>query len=335
MLSEDHKATAAERVRRGLRHATAPARRVIFRTGRAARMNGLIVWWVVVGILIAGPVAAQHESGRLAAARNLYVSARYEEALEVLDALRGDAHPDRKSVEKYRSLCLLALGRAADAERAIAAVVTADPTYQPDEAEASPRVRATFAEVRRQLLPGIATARYVAAKATYDRREWAAAAEQFQLVLALIDDPDTGGRLADLRLLAAGFLELSAQAALPVPPRAEAEPPSPVPSVETPVEADPDRIYGAIDDDVTPPVALRQDLPKVPSGVTATAKPRGLVEIVIDEQGRVISMAIRESIQPAYDLQILAAARDWKYEPATRLGRPVRFRKLIQITVTR
>lgn len=323
MLVEDHKAPAAERVRRG--------------PGGAARMNALIVWWIIITILIAGPVAAQHESARLAAARNLYVSARYEEALEVLDALRGDAHPDRKSVEKYRSLCLLALGRTADAERAIAAVVTADPTYQPDEAEASPRVRATFAEVRRQLLPGIATARYAAAKATYDRREWAAAAEQFQLVLGLIDDPDTGGRLADLRLLAAGFLELSAHSALPVPPGPEAQPPEREPSAETAAEAeaDPDRIYGAMDDDVMPPVALRQDLPKVPSGVTATAKARGLLDIVIDEQGRVISMAIRESIQPAYDLQILAAARDWKYEPATRLGLPVRFRKLIQITVSR
>jgi hypothetical protein len=32
---------------------------------------------------------------------------------------------------------------------------------------------------------------------------------------------------------------------------------------------------------------------------------------------------------------LLAAARDWKYKPATVEGVPVKFRKLIQITVDR
>jgi TonB family protein len=56
---------------------------------------------------------------------------------------------------------------------------------------------------------------------------------------------------------------------------------------------------------------------------------------VIDEQGRVVSMAMRGSIHPAYDRQLLLAARDWKYEPATLNGHPVKFRKLIQIAVQR
>ena len=54
----------------------------------------------------------------------------------------SNAVADRKSIEQYRSLCLLALGRGTEAESAIAAVVTADPSYLPGEAEASPRVRA-------------------------------------------------------------------------------------------------------------------------------------------------------------------------------------------------
>jgi hypothetical protein len=53
-----------------------------------------------------------------------------------------------------------------------------DPTYQPSEAEASPRVRSVFTEVRQRLLPEIATARYAAAKATYDRKEWKAAEQR-------------------------------------------------------------------------------------------------------------------------------------------------------------
>lgn len=284
---------------------------------------------------LAAPAAAQVDAGALGAARDLYASARYDEALAMLNGLQG--HADRRSIEQYRSLCLLALGRSTEAESAIAAVVTAEPTYQPGEAEASPRVRTTFTEVRRRLLPELATSRYVAAKGLYDRREWAAAEEQFALVLALIDDPDMAGKLADLRVLAAGFLELSAKAATPPPP-----PPAPAPelvplSVTAPAVLQPaaGKIYSMDDEGVTPAATLRQDVPRVPAAVVGLAKPRGLIEVVIDEQGRVIEMAVRGSIHPTYDTQLLSAARDWKYQPATWNGMPVKFRKLIQIAVRR
>src|SRR4051794_35728372 len=167
----------------------------------------------------------------LGAARDLYASARYDEALAVLNDLRPADTPgassDRKSIEQYRSLCLLALGRGSEAETAIAAVVTADPGYLPGDAEASPRVRAAFSDVRKRLLPDIAGKRYADAKATFDRKEYARATPQSRQVLALLDDPDRGGRLADLRPLSAGFLDLSG-AATPPP-----EPPKPVPAPVT------------------------------------------------------------------------------------------------------
>src|SRR5215216_7545929 len=114
-----------------------------------------------------GPSAPMTRGGMLGAARDLYASARYDEALSVLNGLRGGEAADRKAVEQYRSLCLLALGRPAEAETAIAAVVTADPTYRPGESEAAPRVRATFSDVRKRLLPEITSARYQVAKAAY------------------------------------------------------------------------------------------------------------------------------------------------------------------------
>src|SRR4051794_22321934 len=161
----------------------------------------------------------------LGAARDLYASARYDEALAVLNDLRPADTPgassDLKSIEQYRSLCLLALGRGSEAETAIAAVVTADPAYLPGDAEASPRVRAAFSDVRKRLLPDIAARRYADAKATFDRKDFTRATMQFTQVLTLIDDPDMGGRLADMRTLAAGFLDL-AVAATPRP-----EPPKP------------------------------------------------------------------------------------------------------------
>lgn len=302
-------------------------------------MRTALVTTFIVLTGLAAPVAAQTD-GPLAAAKSLYASARYDEALAMLNNLRAGDASDRRSVEQYRSLCLLALGRATEAESAIAAVVAADPTYQPGDDE-SPRVRATFADVRRRLLPDIATSRYKSAKASYDRRDWPAAEQQFKVVLALIDDPATGGKLADLRVLTVGFLELSERAAAPPPaPKPEplpaairsTPPPPAMPQVTGP---QPGKIYSLDDNQVIPPIVVRQAIPSVPAHVMNMASPRGVLEVVIDEQGRPISVAMRGSIHPAYDGLLMTAARDFKYRPATFAGTPVRFRKLIQVTVKR
>jgi TonB family protein len=71
----------------------------------------------------------------------------------------------------------------------------------------------------------------------------------------------------------------------------------------------------------------------VQQSVTAQARDRGLLELVIDEQGRVTALTLRAPIHPLYDGLLLATARDWRYQPATRNGQPVKFRKMIQITV--
>jgi TonB family protein len=296
---------------------------------------------ILVPLLLAGSVArmafGQVPSGKdpLVAARDLYASARYDEALAVLNDLKPtDATPvsDRRSIEQYRSLCLLALGRGSEAEGAIAAVVTADPAYQPSETEASPRVRAAFSEVRRRLLPDIATSRYTEAKGSYDRKDYATAINQFRRVLSLLDDPDMAGRLADFRVLSSGFMDLSQAASAPAPEPKK----NPVP-VAPPADPQPEanRIYTSDDRSVTPPVAVRQELPSVPAAVTRQAREHGLLELVIDESGRVISMAMRESVHPMYDTMVLNAAKDWRYQPAMLQGKPVRFRKMIQVNLRR
>ena len=193
----------------------------------------------IVACLAPAAVSAQ-ESQQIAAARDLYASARYDEALALLNGLRP-AEPtvgtDTKSIEQYRSLCLLALGRGNEAEAAIAAVIAADPFYHPSETEASPRVRAAFAEVRQRQLPDIARARYTEAKQAFDRKEFQVAERQFRDLLRLIDDPDVGSKIGDMRVLVTGFYDLSAAAAAPPaapPPRPAApvreEPPAPPPA---------------------------------------------------------------------------------------------------------
>jgi TonB family protein len=295
-------------------------------------------------LLLVQPALAQ--DGPLAAARDLYASARYDEALAMLNGLKPQesANPaNLRSIEQYRSLCLLALGRGAEAEAAIAAVVASDPMYLPNETEASPRVRTAFSEVRKRQLPDIARTRYAAAKAAFDRKEFPAAEQQFRELLYLIDDPDMGGRLADLRLLVSGFVDLTAAAAAPPPeaarPRPEPavrreEPPPPLPAA-TPAQQDPQRVFTAEDEGVSPAVAIRQEVPRVPMQIASLTRERGVLEITIDEQGRVAQAKLRISLHPMYDSQLLAAAREWRYQPAMLNGRPVKFRKVIQITVTK
>lgn len=302
-------------------------------------MKKFLIALFVIGA--AATVAAQERDGNsISAARELYASARYDEALAVLNGLRPSdtAQPsERKTIEQYRSLCLLALGRGDEAANAIGAVVTADPFFLPTESEASPRVRSAFTDVRTRLLPGIATTRYGSAKQAFDRKEHAVAEKQFRELITLLDDPQMNGRMGDMRTLAAGFLDLAAAAAAPPPEPKKPEPPAPAAPAPAPVPAKPaePRIYSGEEQGIVAPVTIRQIFPNVPTTIAGMTKERGLLDLVIDEQGRVVALTLRNAIHPVYDTLLLNAAREWKYRPATMNGTPVRFRKLIQITLPR
>jgi TonB family protein len=288
-------------------------------------------------VALVSAAQAQMRDGRenpLTAARDLYASARYDEALAVLSGLPSDVvATDRRSIEQYRSMCLLAFGRSSEAESAIAAVITADPLFMPGEADASPRVRSAFSEVRQRLLPQLASTRYAAAKAAFDRKEYSSAESQFRNLLLLLDDPQMVGRQADLRTLANGFLDLASAAAAPPPEPKKPEAAAPAPTAATPPAPKEPRIWTAEDAGVTPPVAIRQEVPRVPTTLSAQARERAILELLIDEQGRVINLNLRLSIHPMYDPQLMAAAKEWRYKPATVDGVPVKFKKLIQVTV--
>lgn len=291
---------------------------------------------LTLAMSIASHAAAQGTSGQLSAARELYASARYDEALALLDALRpaeSATATDRRAIAQYRSLCLLALGRGPEAEEAIAAVVMADPMYQPSEADASPRVRTAFTEVRQRVLPTIAASQYTVAKRLYDRKEYASAVTEFRSLLRLLDDPDMKGQQSDLRVLASGFLELSVAAAAPPPPKNDPPPPAPEPAAAPVPSAN--RIYTSEDAGLSPAIAIRQELPRVPSSIATQIRDRGVVEVVIDELGRVTFVSIRSSMHPMYDNLVLTAAREWRYQPATVGGAPVKFRKLIQVSLAK
>jgi len=92
-------------------------------------------------------LAVDGDQDALNAARDLYASAAYEDALAVLNRVPDASRPpdEARAVSQYRAFCLLALGRTAEAERAIETMITRDPTYQPPAGDMSPRVRSAFA----------------------------------------------------------------------------------------------------------------------------------------------------------------------------------------------
>jgi hypothetical protein len=269
----------------------------------------------------------------LTSARDLYAAASYEDALGVLNRIRStDQHGDEiRAIDEYRAFCLLALGRNADADQAIQSVIAADPFFQPT-ADVSPRVRATFTEVRRRMLPGIAQDRYAMAKAAFERKEFAEAELAFRQVLSVLADPDVAGAaaqppLADIRTLASGFRDLSAKAALPPPlPAAPMSEPVPPPRPSVP------QVFGPDDTSVVPPAIIRQQLPSFDYQLLVPPSP-GSLEVVIDERGTVESARMRKSIFARYDAQLLDATRSWQYRPAMLNGVPVKYRKVVNISV--
>jgi TonB family protein len=281
--------------------------------------------------------ARLHAQDTLATARDLYASAQYDDALKLLDRLTGSTGEEQQSIELYRSLCFLAIGRTRDAERSIENIISRDPLYQPGE-DLSPRMRSAFSDAKKRVLPTLVQQHYADAKGAFERKEFDVAALGFKRVIDALNDPDMGNAaklppLADLRTLAAGFHDLSVKAIPPPPPpRSEPVAPPPVVAVVAPPPSAP-KIYTGEERNLVLPKTLFQALPKYPGAVPPRGV-TGVVEVVIDEAGSVESAAMVVPVTNSYDKMVMSAANKWLYTPAMMNGTPVKFRKRIQITVT-
>jgi hypothetical protein len=296
----------------------------------SARAFLTTVAFAALVLIGASSAAAEPDLGNV---RELYASASYAEALEVLGAL--EATDNSEVVEQYRALCLLGLGRTADAEQALERIVMRRPLYVVPAAEVSPRLVTLFHDVRRRSLPGAARQMYTLAKASYDSRDHAAAAEQFRDVVALVNDPDAasqGAALAELKQLAEGFLALSeavlAAAAAPAPP-----PPAPV--IEVPKAPSMPRVFTAADADVLPPQAITRAMPgwKPPNLLVAQRSFRGVLEVIVDEEGAVEWAGMSKATFPSYDVDLITASKAWRFQPATKDGEPVKYRLGVEVVL--
>jgi hypothetical protein len=290
--------------------------------------------FVVFVIFICPGIVWAQES--LQTAQALYASASYDEALAMLERLQKQPLPpsDALELQQNRALCLLALGRTADAEQALAAVVKTNPTYRPAEATTAPRVRTMFKDVRSKLLASVIVSVYNDARAAYDQKQFADALKGFRQVQALVDDPDLPAADAkgvqEYKVLADGFAKLADAAANPPAPAPAAAAASVAPVAPAAPAVDYTRLFDSNDKDVTPPVTLRQDMPRWLA--QAPSVPRGgALELIITATGVVERATLTQGMSPTFDHQLLEATKNWKYQPATLDGHPVRYRKLIRI----
>lgn len=291
------------------------------------RMARRSVMALALGLAVAATAVASQDA--LTRAKDLYASAAYDEALALLDQLQLDTPTtDAAEVGEYRAFCLLALGRSEEGRRAIEAIVESNPLFHPSEMKASPRLRAVFRDVRRQLLPRIVRDSYAGAKAAFDRKELQVAAKGFDRVLVLLDDPDSTDSqgLADLRMLATGFLDLSKLGMSAAATTAAS------PGTAPPKPSEPRRLYGPNDANVTGPVIVSQTMPPWrPSKTSGPREYQGAVALVVDEAGNVESVVLLEGVQPEYNAVLLKAARSWKFKPAMKDGVSVQYRKVVRI----
>lgn len=261
----------------------------------------------------------------VAAAVELYGAAAYREALAMLDALRarGAQHAEAVEVEKYRALCLVVLGRTGEAEQAIGRILATQPRFRLRDDEASGRILAAFDEMRRRAIPQAAQQAYELAEAAYRKQELAEAREGFSTVLALADDAgDEPPRLVkDLATLARGFLVLVMANTPPLASVPLARDVGIAPAMKS--------VYDASDAGVVPPSVVQQRLPRWVAGVR-TAGGEAVLELIVDENGRVEAATMVVPFNSPYDALLLEAARQWQYVPARCGGQAVKFRRLVR-----
>ena len=239
----------------------------------------------------------------------LYAAAEYDKALEVIASL------DSLESQQYKALCLLALGRTADASTAIESLVNASPTFIPSSDDAPPRFVELVTKVRTKLLPAIARRTFTEGRDSFNAKQNDEALKKFSLVLTLLKDPAFTDAAAkqDLETLASGFSDLAKAATTPV--KVVAAAPEPVPSPPTPASATP-----AVPPKVVPPVALVQTVPPMPTDIAARVGAKLVMVVQIDAAGRVTAATVKESANPRYDRMVALATRDWRYSPATLNG---------------
>jgi TonB family protein len=281
-------------------------------------------------VAAAASLTLRAESPELGNAKALYAQASYEDALTQLNTVTDTDAANQ--VDQYRALCLLALGRDREAQASLERIVIRAPLYSVKADDASPKLVTLFQQVRQRTLPAAAKDLYTKARVNFDAKRFAEARPLFEEMLVVLKETaggDSNPSVADLKQLGEGFLKLTNAELTP----AEAPRPAPAPALARAVPVAP-AVYTSGNADVVAPVEIVRELPAWnPPASMERATLTGTLQIDIDERGAVERAILLESIAPVYDGRLLAATRTWKFQPATKDGVAVKYRKSIAISL--
>ena len=310
----------------------------------------------LVGFVLASTsITSGQVPDTLMKAKTLYADASYDEALVVL---KGS---DVAEAHQYRALCLIALGRTQEAERALEALVNSAPTYAIADADLPPRIVAMYAQTRRRIMPAVVKRLFTEARADFQAKNMAGARDKFEKVLTLTQDPAMANSpdAVDLQLLVPSYIDIVKNAG-PVPMQAgpvlvgtfaAPAPITPAPAVVTPPTTSGTRpavlpasasssmaatpaavVKPPTSRAVVPAATIRQDLPAYTS--SSQVRPTsGAVRVTIGPDGKVTKAVMEVPIDPRYDARVLAATRSWTYKPATVGGDPIQSDKIVHINI--
>jgi TonB family protein len=170
---------------------------------------------LIVGLVLVAAQVGLGAQDSLTAAKDLYASAAYEDALSTLTRLTegGGAAPDlARQVDEYRAFCLYALGRTGEAESVAEAMIRRDPMMKLDSPDVSPRLEVMFSTVRKRLLPSLIRERFKTARTALEQKNLSEAEPQLAEAKLMIADAEKlaikDDGLADLSVLVDGFLQL-------------------------------------------------------------------------------------------------------------------------------
>jgi tetratricopeptide (TPR) repeat protein len=300
----------------------------------ATMSRGIAALFLLTCLVAAGATTSAEEP--LEEAKRAYESAAYEDALRLLEPL------DSPEARQYSALCLLALGRADAAARAVEAMVTSAPLFTPSSVDLPPRFATLVAETRRKVLPVVARKAFAEGRDRFNAKQATEAMPLFELALKLLDDPlwSTTSDAQDLRTLAEGFVQLARSSPLAAPPEpnaasaanaAASATPAATPAAP-PASAPPaSRVAARSLSRVTVPTPISEVVPQLPANLTRAVGPVARLKLLIGADGKVASAVVEQSAHPRYDEMLVEASSAWRYEPGTLDGKPVPSERILTL----
>ena len=205
-----------------------------------------------------------------------------------------------------RARALFSEGKASDAGIVLDLVVLTAPLYEPAAGDLPPDGSAAFRASQRQLLPNIAARELDRATAALNAGDVDRAMTLSGGATTMLDrfDPDSTSPLRSKLATVA--------CAAPTPRGQRAE----------------NTVYGRGDADVTPPHPLSRQFPEgAPSGIPPARV--GTLELIVGKAGDVEFVKLHTPLNRYHERMIVSAVKAWRYSPALRAGKPVRFRLTI------